>query len=240
MSNIILGRNSYNKHHITCHTLGTHDSYNITIGNFTCIAEKCNIFLGHGFHFYKTGTIYPFCDSKGLYSNAKQQTSKGGNVIIGSDVWIGRNVTIMPDITIGDGAVIAANSHVVCDVPPYAVFGGNPAKLIKYRFDESIIKKFLEIKWWKESDEVINEILPLLQQEPTIDILNEMQLRISDLKQTNLYHDVRRHNIVNAFIKHLGRAPDNDGYLHYYNSNLSITQIEDIIKNSEEYRSIKT
>lgn len=239
MSNIILGRNSYNKHHITCHTLGTRDSYNVRIGNFTCIAEMCNIFLGHGFHFHKTGTIYPFCDSKALYSNALQQTSKGGNVIIGNDVWIGRNVTIMPGITIGDGAVIAANSHVICDIQPYAIFGGNPSKLIKYRFDELTIEKFLEIKWWNESDEVINEILPLLQQEPTRDILNEMQLHINALKGIDLRYDVRRHDIINVFINHLGRAPDNDGYLHYYNSKLSIAQIEDIIKNSEEYRSIR-
>ena len=238
MPNINLGRNSYNKQHITCHTPGTNDTYGVTVGNFTCIAEKCNILLGQGFHFYKTGTIYPFCDIKGLYSNALQQTSNGGDVTIGNDVWIGRNVTIMPGVVIGDGAVIATNSHVVCDIPPYAVFGGNPSMLIKYRFDEPIIKKFLEIQWWNQTDEVINEILPLLQQEPTIDILKEMESCIVSLSETILHQDTRRYEILNAFARHLGRGPDNNGYLHYYHSTLSIQQIEEDIKKSKEYKSI--
>jgi virginiamycin A acetyltransferase len=70
-----------------------------------------------------------------------------GNVIIGNDVWIGSNVTIMSGVTIGDGAVIANNSHVVKNVEPYTLVGGNPAKLIKYRFSKEQIEKLLKIKW---------------------------------------------------------------------------------------------
>ena len=68
----------------------------------------------------------------------------------------------MSGVKIGDGAVIANNSHIVKDVPPYALVGGNPAKLIRYRFDEETISKLLEIKWWDWDDEKINENVNLL------------------------------------------------------------------------------
>jgi carbonic anhydrase/acetyltransferase-like protein (isoleucine patch superfamily) len=80
----------------------------------------------------------------------------------------------MSGVTVGHGAVVATNSHVFKDVEPYSIVGGNPAKLIKYRFDKEIIDALLEMKWWDLSDEMINKILPLLQQEPTMDIINQM------------------------------------------------------------------
>jgi len=84
-----------------------------------------------------------------------------GNVNIGNDVWIGENVTIMSGVTIGDGAVIANSSHVVKSVEPYSIVGGNPAKLIRYRFSEEQIAKLLDIKWYWE-DTKINECVELL------------------------------------------------------------------------------
>ena len=71
-----------------------------------------------------------------------------GDVIIGNDVWIADNVTIMSGVRIGDGAVIACNSHVVKDVEPYSIVGGNPAKFIKHRFTQEQIECLLKIKWW--------------------------------------------------------------------------------------------
>jgi acyl-[acyl carrier protein]--UDP-N-acetylglucosamine O-acyltransferase len=68
----------------------------------------------------------------------------------------------MSGVTIGDGAVIACNSHVVKDVEPYTIVGGNPAKLIKYRFSQKQIEKLLEIKWWFWDDDKINNFTPLL------------------------------------------------------------------------------
>jgi len=88
--------------------------------------------------------------------------STKGDVIIGNDVWIGSNVKIMSGITIGDGAVISNSSHVVKNVEPYSLVGGNPAKLIKYRFTSEQISKLLEIKWWDWDDEKINSFVPLL------------------------------------------------------------------------------
>lgn len=67
-------------------------------------------------------------------------------IVIGNDVWIGSSVTIMSGVTVGDGVVIAANSHVVKDVPPYAIVGGNPAKVIKFRFFEKQICDLLLIQ----------------------------------------------------------------------------------------------
>ena len=68
--------------------------------------------------------------------------------IIGNDVWIGTGATLMEGITVGDGAVIAANAHIIKDVPPYAIVGGNPAKIIRYRFTDEKIKQLLATRWW--------------------------------------------------------------------------------------------
>lgn len=80
----------------------------------------------------------------------------GGKIIIGNDVWIGTDVKIMRGVVIGDGAIIAAGAIVTKNIPPYAIAAGVPAKVIKYRFEESIIKDLLEIKWWNyEADSLL-------------------------------------------------------------------------------------
>lgn len=77
-------------------------------------------------------------------------------------MWIGSNVTIMSGVIIGDGAVIANNSHVVKNAEPYSLVGGNPAKFIKHRFSQEQIEKLLQIKWWDWDDDKINKFTPLL------------------------------------------------------------------------------
>lgn len=74
---------------------------------------------------------------------------------IGNDVWVGTNATILNGIKIGDGAVIGANTIVTKDVPPYAIIVGNPGKIIKYRFEDRIIEKLLDLKWWDLPMEII-------------------------------------------------------------------------------------
>ncbi len=137
---------------------------NLIVGKFCSIAQNVNIYLG-GNHRTDWVTTYPFGHiHQNIFNNfdGNGHPASKGNVIIGNDVWIADNVTILSGVTIGDGAVIANNSHVVKDVPPYSIVGGNPAKLIKYRFSPEQIEKLLEIKWWNWDDEKINKFTPLL------------------------------------------------------------------------------
>ena len=136
----------------------------LVVGNFCSIAGNVNISLG-GNHRTDWVTTYPFGHiNQHIFNNfnGNGHPSTKGDVIIGNDVWIGSNVTIMSGVNIGDGVVIANNSHVVKDVEPYSLIGGNPAKLIKYRFTPEQISKLLEIKWWNWDDEKINKYTPLL------------------------------------------------------------------------------
>lgn len=139
----------------------------IIIGSFCSIAAGCKIYMcaNHRFDFI---TTYPFGHiNKNIFNtfDGKGHPYSKGDVIIGNDVWIGGNVTIMSGIKIGDGCVIANNSHVVKDVEPYSIIGGNPARFIKYRFTEIQIESLLKIKWWEWSDEKINNVIPDLCQE---------------------------------------------------------------------------
>lgn len=85
-----------------------------------------------------------------------------GDIVIGNDVWIGRESIIMPGIKIGDGAIIAAYSVVTKDVEPYSVVGGNPVRFIKKRFNDELIELLLEFKWWDLPPEKLVAVLPLL------------------------------------------------------------------------------
>jgi acetyltransferase-like isoleucine patch superfamily enzyme len=144
----------------------------LTIGNFCSIAHPVRVILG-GNHRYDRVTTFPF---NILYKMPPGDQSDGysnGNVTIENDVWIGSNVMIMSGITIGNGAIIAAGSHVIKDVPPYAIVGGNPAKVIKYRFSENQIRDLLKIKWWDWSLEKIQANSTLLLNNDIDKFINE-------------------------------------------------------------------
>jgi len=147
-----------------CNVLNWGEPYTLKVGKFCSIAANVNVYTG-GNHRTEWVTTYPFghhlTDIFYRKLGESASTSKG-DVIIGNDVWIGSNTTIMSGITVGDGAVIANNSHVVKNVEPYSIVGGNPAKLIKYRFSHDQIQKLLEIKWWNWSVETINKNIELL------------------------------------------------------------------------------
>lgn len=134
----------------------------LTIGSYTSIAEGVKVFLG-GEHRIDWVTTYPF---NVLWESAKHykgHPKTKGNVVIGNDVWIGTEALILSGVTIGDGAVIGARSVVTRDVPPYAVVAGNPARFVKYRFEEIVIERLLALKWWNwEPRQVINAMPELL------------------------------------------------------------------------------
>ena len=156
------------------------DITNTTIGKFCSIADNCRIgTASHTMNNISSSPIFTLKNNatKTSWTNKNiQQNNEVKNVNIGNDVWIATHVIIKDGITIGDGAIIGAGAVVVKDVPPYAVVGGVPAKVIKYRFSEEIIKKLEEIKWWNASDENLKENIEFFQSEDiTIEKLEELE-----------------------------------------------------------------
>jgi len=135
----------------------------LKIGKFCSIAEGVNIFLG-GEHRTDWVTTYPFSVRFPHLGPFSGHPATKGDVVIGNDVWIGFGATILSGITIGDGAVVAAQSLIGRDVRPYEIVGGNPAKRIRRRFDDDTVKKLLEIAWWYWDIEKIKSNLGLLLQ----------------------------------------------------------------------------
>ncbi|OMP30055.1 CatB-related O-acetyltransferase [Mangrovimonas sp. DI 80] len=131
----------------------------LIIGKFCMIASGVSFIMNGANHLTNSISSYPFA----IFGNGWEKAMEGktypykGDVIIGNDVWIGHNATIMAGVTIGDGAIIGTNSTVVKDVAPYSIVGGNPAKEIRKRFDENTIKKLLELQWWHWDIEKITQ-----------------------------------------------------------------------------------
>lgn len=126
---------------------------NCIIGAYTSIANR--VVIGGGMHpmdwVGMSPVFYKGRDSvRAKFSEFNREDSK--NTIIGNDVWIGHSCLIKQGVKIGNGAVIGMGSVVTKDIPPYAIYAGNPAKLIRYRFDQEIIDELLSIKWWEMDD----------------------------------------------------------------------------------------
>ncbi len=122
----------------------------LIIGKFTMIASDVIFFMNGANHLTDAISSYPFSIFGENWSGAMEGKifPNKGDTVIGNDVWIGYKATIMPGVTIGDGAIIAAHSVVIKDVAPYSIVGGNPAKEIKKRFSTEMVEKLLELKWW--------------------------------------------------------------------------------------------
>ena len=148
----------------------------LIIGKFCAIAKDVT-FIMNGANHQSTGfSTYPFF----IFGNGWEKSAPQpgdlpfkGNTEIGNDVWIGFNATIMPGVKIGNGAIIASKSVVTNDVPAYAVVGGNPAKIIKQRFDDKTINALLSIAWWDWSSDKITAHLDAITQN-NLDLLSKL------------------------------------------------------------------
>ena len=124
----------------------------LIIGKFCSIAKGIEFVMNGANHPMNGTTTYPFYIMGGRWGSAlaphTDELPLKGDTVVGNDVWFGQNVTVLPGIHIGDGAIVGANSVVASDIPPYTVAVGNPARVVKKRFDDKTIAKLLEIKWW--------------------------------------------------------------------------------------------
>lgn len=157
-----VGRHTYGQEQISVRHWG--EPASLSIGSFCSIADRVTVFLG-GNHRLDWVTTYPFPALAERWEGAREisgHPSTNGDVRIGNDVWVGSNVTIMSGVTIGNGAAIAANSTVTRDVEPYAIVAGNPARLLRHRFDPETIAKLQALAWWDWDDERIEANLELL------------------------------------------------------------------------------
>lgn len=131
----------------------------LIIGKFCMIASDVKFIMNGANHLSESITAYPFAIFGNGWENAMIEKSypNKGDIIIGNDVWIGYNATIMGGVTIGDGAIIATNATVTKNVEPYTIVGGNPAKEIRKRFKQEMIDLLLQITWWNWDIETITK-----------------------------------------------------------------------------------
>lgn len=134
----------------------------VTIGSYCSIAANVEIFVGgnHRVDWVSTFPLRILLNLPGALQDG--HPASRGAVTIGNDVWIGREATIMSGVTIGDGAVVAARSVVARDVRPYAIVVGNPAREVRRRFSDDIIKRLLDVRWWDWPEDEIIAAVPLL------------------------------------------------------------------------------
>ncbi len=138
----------------------------LIIGKFCQIAHGTTFIMGAANHRLGSATTYPFNVMGGVWREIStphiEELPHKGDTVIGNDVWLGRNCTILPGVKIGNGAIVAACSVVTKDVAPYTVVGGNPACFLKRRFDDGTAALLEELRWWDLPPEELTEIIPVL------------------------------------------------------------------------------
>ena len=138
----------------------------LRIGKFCAIARGVKFIMNGANHQMDGISTYPFFIFGNGWESATPTPGElpyKGDTVIGNDVWIGYDALIMPGVTIGDGAIVAARSVVVADVAPYTVVDGNPARLVRERFDAEAVQQLLAIAWWDRPVDWISAHLPLIR-----------------------------------------------------------------------------
>lgn len=146
------------------------DIENAEIGKYCSIADHCRIGMSrHSLEFLSTSPIFTqttnALQERWIDKDVFEHKSEEERVHIGNDVWIGSHALVKGGVHIGNGACVAAGAVVVKDVPPYAIVGGVPAKVIRYRFPEDVIAQLEELKWWNLPDEELKEHIAVFQKE---------------------------------------------------------------------------
>lgn len=135
----------------------------LIIGRFCQIASGVSFIMNGANHQMNAVSTYPFyVMGWEQQPPAPDDLPLRGDTVVGNDVWIGQNATILPGVHIGDGAIIGLGSIVASDVEPYSVVVGNPARTVRKRFDDELIDLLLKLKWWDKSIDEIQRLIPLL------------------------------------------------------------------------------
>ncbi|RED18426.1 acetyltransferase-like isoleucine patch superfamily enzyme [Pontivivens insulae] len=173
-SKMFVGRFTYGDNKIVVRQWG--EGASATIGSFCSIADGVVFMLG-GNHRVDWITTFPFGHifrtKLGKESVSGHPTTRG-DIVVGHDVWIGENSVVMSGVQIGNGAVVAAESVVTNDIAPYEIWGGNPARKIKDRFDPEIVDALLQLSWWELELDTIRKISPKLLTAPTLEGIAEI------------------------------------------------------------------
>ena len=151
----------------------------LVIGKFCQIAAGVEFVMNGANHQMNAVSTFPFYTLAGwdMKAPAPEDMPLKGDTVIGNDVWIGQNATILPGVHIGDGAIIGASSVVGSDVEPYTIVAGNPAQFIRNRFDDELTNLMLEWRWWDKPIEEINSLIPIL----TSSDLTEVKKKVKEI-----------------------------------------------------------
>jgi acetyltransferase-like isoleucine patch superfamily enzyme len=168
------GRHSYGLGNFVLHSWD--DSTRLHIGSFCSIARNVQVLLG-GEHRTDWLTTYPFGHihsstfPNGAVHGRSGHPASRGDVTVSDDVWVGRDAILLSGTTLAEGVVLGAGSVIKGLTKPYGIYAGNPARLVRMRFEDEIIELLLRLRWWDLDDQGVDAIIPILQQPPDASIL---------------------------------------------------------------------
>lgn len=177
----------------------------VLIGKYSSIGHRIKFIAGLNHDSNRVST-YPFHEAfEGMQGGSVNNYPESNHyqIVIGNDVWIGADVTLLGGVKIGNGAVIGAGAVVAKDVPPYAVVVGNPARVIKYRFDEATIEWLQKLRWWNWTPEKIKSCWPEME---NMEAFKEKYRKIPTMKISTECKELQ--NVIKQFKK--------EGYQFYY------------------------